>query len=140
MTKSVNIKSMAYRKALKDSHLLLRNAKRILSQSARRNHRYLNTGHVSKASGIAYLATLRAFDASLLKKGISIDHLPKEYYAYCMMRNKYLPSNRKLDSAFIIVYENLHLFAELGNASSVAVVKTGFHKCKTIIEILENLK
>jgi len=118
----------------------LKNAKETIAKSPTRHNRYQDLKYVRKASGIAYLAALRAIDGYLLRCGIQINKLPKSYEEYWSAKEKYIPVNGRFDSAFVIVYENLHLFAELSNASSVVLVKAGFENCKKIIEMLEKLK
>ncbi|MEI6436408.1 MAG: DUF5618 family protein [Bacteroidota bacterium] len=122
-----------------EAYRYLANAKETLCKSPIEYGRYIDKKYVSEASGIAYLAALRALDAYLLNKGIPEKKLPKSIEGYWVFIKQHIPLNGKLSASLRIVYEDLHLGAYYRGFTSVNVIKDGLLHVKKIIEMINNL-
>ena len=122
-----------------EAYRYLANAKETLGKSQIEYGRYTDRKYVSEASGIAYLAALRALDVYLLTNGIAEKKLPKSIEGYWVFMKHHIPLNGKLTASLRIVYEDLHIGAYYRGFTSVNVIKDGLLHVKKIIEMINKL-
>lgn len=101
---------------------------------------YQDTKYVKEASGILWIAILRAVRIHLLKCGVHEKSLPKTYEAYSAMLKKHGTHNGKLVTIFEDLYQIVHLNCYYGDSNIVEVAKEGFQKARLLIEKLTGEK
>ncbi len=121
---------------MKESLRYLENAKELLSKSPIEDDTYLDLKSVQEACGTAYLAVLRAIDASLLQRGMAEKDLPQSVEGYRAAIQKYLaPYNGKLTREFEKLYKALHIAGYYrGLLDDVNALKDYFRVAKGFIE------
>ncbi|MEW6097544.1 MAG: DUF5618 family protein [bacterium] len=112
------------------------NAKERLKEAKVEYNCYQDTKPVREACAMAYLSVLAALDGYFVSRGVSLDTLPKTTEGYLASLRKYLVHNGKLQSAFRVSWENLHVFGYYRGASSIDLVKDGFKNAKVILDML----
>ena len=123
--------------SIKEAYRYFANAKETIAKSRIEYGRYIDPKYVSEAAGIAYLSALNAINAFLLSQGLSVKELPTSIEQYRFVVSKKTPHNGKLMAALNTVYENLHLLAYYRGGTDVKMIKSGFEKCKNIIQMME---
>ena len=125
----------------KEALRYLENAKKILSKALREDSTYSDIKHVQEGCGTAYLAILKAIDASLVNKGVNPKDLPQSVEGYRRMMKKYLSAhNGKLQHNFEALYQELHIAGYYrGLLRNVAVVKEVFKAAERFIGKLSSL-
>lgn len=119
-----------------EAHRFYENAKEILSKTEIEYDRYKDAKSVQEASGIAYLAMLKAIDGFLMENGVSPDKLPTSATEYQKALKKIPARDGKVLAAFNTAYENLHIFGYYRRGLGVKLIKEGFEKAKIVIEKL----
>ncbi len=124
--------------AIKEARRFYRNAKDILKTAPVRNGVYQDTKPVREACSTAYLAALFAIDSYLLSRGVKPQELPAQVDEYTKALRK-IPHDGKLLDAFVVVYQNLHIFGYYRGGVDVAMIKSGFKHAKFIIDTFAKL-
>jgi hypothetical protein len=116
------------------------NAKARLKEAPIEYNSYQDIKPVREACAMAYLSVLMSLDGYFVSRGVSVDALPKTTEGYLAFLNKYLVHNGRLQSAFRVSWENLHVFGYYRGASGVEMIKEGFKNAKIIREMLSKTK
>lgn len=122
------------------AHQYYRNAQEFLKGAKIEYKRYQNQKPVHEATGIGYIAVLKALDGLLLSRGVSHDRLPTSVVEYNKALNRYAQMNGKVLAAFHTVYENLHIFGYYKGGRAVQMIKEGFEAARFIIEHITHKK
>jgi len=133
-------KKMTPEECFQLAHRFYRNAKEFLKRAAVEYNRYQDPKPVHEATGMGYIAVLKALDGFLLSQGVSPDKLPTSVIEYNKALTRYSQRNGKLLAAFYTVYENLHIFGYYKGGLNVQMVKSGFEAARFIIEHLTHQK
>jgi hypothetical protein len=123
-----------------ESHRFYKNAKMALKRATIKYKRYQDPKPVQEASGMGYLAVLKAIDGFLLSAGLPADKLPASVVEYQKALNKYSSKDGKLLSTFNTVYENLHILGYYRGGLNVDMIKAGFDSARFIVERLSGKK
>jgi len=133
-------KKMTPEESFQLAHRFYRNAKEFLKGASVEYNRYQDHKSVHEATGMGYIAVLKALDGFLLSRGVSPDKLPTSVIEYNKALTKYSQRNGKLLAAFHTVYENLHILGYYKGGGSVPMIKDGFEAARFIIEHLTHQK
>src|SRR5207248_2190112 len=102
------------------------NAKETLRKSAVEAEHYYDAKYVSEASGMAYLAALKAIFDYAERRGLLLKKdRPKSYEGVFHLIDK-LPQRNKLHLKFKSVYDILHVGGYYNQFTNVKVIKEGF--------------
>ncbi|MEO5675149.1 MAG: DUF5618 family protein [Chitinophagales bacterium] len=113
------------------------NAKETLKKSPIKSEHYHDAKFVAEASGMAYLAALKAIYEYAESKGISLKKdRPKSYEGVSHLIEK-LPQRNKLHHKFKSVYDILHVGGYYNQFTSVKVIKYGFKEAEDILKMLD---
>ncbi len=114
----------------------LNNAKETLRKSAIEAEHYHDAKYVSEASGMAYLAALKAIFDYAERSGIKIKRdRPKSYEGVSHLIDN-LPQRNKLHHKFKSVYDILHVGGYYNQFTNVKVIKEGFKEAEDILKML----
>jgi hypothetical protein len=116
------------------------NAKLKLKSARIEYDRYQDLKPVREACGTCYLAALLALDGYFLQRGLDKEKLPTSIDEYQRILNKLLVHDGKIRTAFLNVYEILHIWGYYRGIGDIDIVKKGFEKAKIIIETLSSSK
>jgi len=133
-------KKMTPEEPFKIAHRFYSNAKEFLKRAAVEYNRYQDPKPVHEATGMGYIAVLKALDGFLLSRGVPPDKLPTSVIEYNKALTKYSQRDGKLLAAFHTVYENLHIFGYYKGGKDVQMIKSGFEAARFIIEHLTHQK
>jgi hypothetical protein len=123
--------------ALIDARRYLTNAKETITKSGIEYNQYLDPKYVHEASGIAYIAALKALDGWLVDKNLWTKENTKSIEQYQDLIHHH-PRYKQLNAYLNAVYEDLHLAGYYGGATNSVIIKDGFQNVKNIIELIEN--
>ena len=113
----------------------LLNAKETLSKSGIEYGLYTDAKYVAEASGIAYLAAIKAIIEYARTKGFLKGERPKSYEGVSHLIEKF-PQRNKLHAKFKIVYDLLHVGGYYNQFTEVLVIKKGLQEANEIIRML----
>ena len=137
MSKKKYQKIRTKEQAISEAFRYLANAKETLSRIPIEHGKvYSDSKYVREASGIAYLAPLRAIDGYLLDKGTHPDKLPNSIDDYWDVLNK-MDNSGVLKANLHVVYESLHLSAYYRGSIDVQMVKSGMQSAREIVNLLK---
>lgn len=99
---------------------------------------YQDDKPVREASGIGYLAALKAVDAYLIAKGYTESGLNSiQEYQQVIVKIR----NSQVKKAFLnnlkVVYQNLHLLGYYRGGVNVDMIKSGFKAVRNLIDLAE---
>lgn len=115
----------------------LQNAKQTLRKVPVKYGLYTDAKYVREASGIAYLATLKAIDSYLISKGWRNDELPSSIEGYWKAK-KSIPHNGEFTTHLTRAYQLLHRNDYYEGTTAEETIKGGIYSVEQIIRMLDN--
>ncbi|GHT70132.1 hypothetical protein FACS189452_10850 [Bacteroidia bacterium] len=112
------------------------NAEETLQKAGKENNRYLDPKYVSSACGIAYKGVLKALDAWLAIKGVSISakrNKAKPHRSIDMYRRDVSRLDGKMLDNLNTVYNILHLAGYYDEEQKADIIRSGFEDAYEII-------
>ena len=115
----------------------LQNARQTLRKVPVKYGLYTDPKYVREASGIAYIAALKAIDSYLFGKGWRNEELPDSIEEYWKAKRS-IPHNGKFTAYLSTAYQSLHRGGYYNGLTVGALIKEGIHSVEQIIKMLEN--
>jgi len=122
------------------AHRYYTNARKFLKGAKVEYNRYQDPKPVHEATGIGYIAILKAIDGFLLSQGLPHEKLPTSVIEYNKALIKFSQRNGRLLAAFHTAYEILHIRGYYRATLSVPAIKEGFEAARFVIEHITHKK